>query len=173
MVETAEDIGQWITAYTTNHTKKTGHVLTVMASAAESIHRTYSDAVRNFIQPRMASGMTPDRHKRASAMEAAIAAVGPIQHPSVQGSVGSHNAALAFSCGKIIVTRAWDPVPVDPFFLKEENFERNHVELLTVTDIENFPFFYNACAWYLFEELVRERYRSAHRGELVNNEHYV
>ena len=140
-------------------------------NADKQIQQLYSTAIKKYILP-LLQDTKPDRHKRASVLEMSIMATLPIVIDD-QAIRSQLNAEFAMTAAKAIILQYWYPVDLDKEILRLEAFERAHICWLMHLSPESYPFISNAISWYLFEQLIGERYTRQRGHPLEGNPLFI
>jgi hypothetical protein len=131
-------------------------------SAAALIDSCYWEWLEDRIKPRMAdqSGNGHvDRHKMASLYEVIIAAVSPIvpSNGDVTGPTDPLNYTFAYFVAQVIMdTFGKENGMVLDYFISDE-FDREHIALLSISTPSEGFVFANAATWYLVEKYCLDR----------------
>ena len=148
-------------------TQESGNKLDWIPNAQDELHGTYDATVKKHILPLLPNS-SADRHKRASVLEMCIMHVLPIKNADEKVRLRI-NADLAFVAAKSIIMQYWFPVDIEETMFRLEPFEENHLQWLKHVSSESYPFVCNAIGWYLFEQIIEERYMRARGHSLQGN----
>jgi len=156
------EIRAWFDAFQ----NEKGKSIAFKDNAAEKVNETYWYIVDKVVRPRMEDSHPEgsragkiDRHKVISCTEMAIMKELPIKDEGIVNPYGKqreNNARLAYFCGMNILLQ-WCCDSVEDLKngnLIDEPFEREHLTWLIDVDLENYPIFANACAWYFFHKYI-------------------
>jgi hypothetical protein len=125
---------------------------------AKYIQHTYTEKLNESVKPRMQvyedGDHRVDRHKIASLYELVIVYLAPIMpvEGTPEGEINPLNAHFAYFVGQIIIEGFNKRTGNELELFISDEFDREHLSLLSISTVSDGMVFANSASWYLVEK---------------------